>query len=119
MRAAPCVWITAALLLLATRGSTQGHFRITHGVKTRDATSIVLEGRVWNDADRDVVDVWVTAEALNSSGKVLGTGIVFVSSMIRKGDSASFKAKLPAAEGAESFRLAVRSYRYATEFQSP
>ena len=119
MRAAPCVWVLGALLLFAARGSTDAQFRITHRVKAREGTAIVLEGQVWNDVGRDVVDVWVTAEALNASGKVLSTGIVFVGSMIRKGDSATFKAKLPAAESAESFRLAVTSYRFATEVQSP
>ncbi len=109
----------AALLLLAARGSADVHFRVTHRVKARDATGIVLEGQVFNDAGRDVVDVWVTAEALNASGTVLGTGIVFVSSMIRRGDNATFQAKLLAVEGVESFRLAVTSYRFATEVQSP
>jgi hypothetical protein len=118
-RAAIGLWLVVALLVFAVPASTQERFRITYDVKWRDAKATLLEGRVFNDTGRDAFDVWVTAEALSASGKVLGRGIAFVGSAIYRGDSASFEAKLPAAEGVETFRIAVTSYRAGSEAQSP
>ncbi len=112
-------WLIGAFLVLATPGATQARFRITFDVKSRDAKAILLEGRVFNDTGRDAVDVWVTAEAVNASGKVLARGIAFVGSQISRGDSASFEAKLPSVEGVETFRVAVTSYRAGSDVQSP
>lgn len=112
-------WVLAAVLLLGARGATDAHFRITYTVKAREATATVLEGRVFNDGDGTVLDVWVTAEGLSASGKVLTTGIAFVSPMIARGGGAGFVAKVPLVEGVESFRLAVTSYRSGQEVQSP
>ena len=80
---------------------------------------------VVNDTGRDVFDVWVTAEGLNPSKKVLTTGITFVGPMIGRSKSAPFEAKIPAVEGIETFRVTVTSYRAGTaipqgrETQSP
>jgi hypothetical protein len=113
------IWLMGVLLVFAAPGATQVHFRITYNVQSRDATATKLEGRVFNDIGVDVLDVWVTAEALGASGKVLGRGIAFVGASISRGDSAPFEAKVPAAEGVETFRIAVTSYRAAREVQSP
>ena len=113
------MWLVGTLLVFATPGVTQVRFRITYDVKSRDAKGILLEGRVFNDTGRDAVDVWVTAEAVNASGKVLARGIAFVGSAISRGDSASFEAKLPSVEGVETFRIAVTSYRAGRDVQSP
>jgi hypothetical protein len=112
-------WLLATLLSLAMPGAAQVGFRITYEVKSRDASAILLDGRVVNDTGGDVVDVWVTAEAMNASGKVLARGIAFVGSTIARGASAPFEAKLPAAEGVQTFRVAVTSYRAGAEAQSP
>ena len=112
-------WVMAGVLLLGAPGVTDAPFRITYTVKARAATATVLEGRVFNDGDRTVLDVWVTAEGLSASGKVLTTGIAFVSPRIARSDGAGFIAKVPFVEGVESFRVAVTSYRSGQEVQSP
>jgi len=111
------VWIIV-LALVGVSAAADGPFKVTYRVKSRDAKATVLEGEVLNESDRDMVDVWVTAEALSSTGKVLATGIDFVSSQIASHRSTSFVAKLPAVEGTESFRVAVSSYRATTGSQN-
>jgi hypothetical protein len=106
-------------LLLAAQAEGQGRFRITHTPATRQATSIRLDGQVFNDADRDALDVWVTAEALDARGKVVATGITFVGPLISGRKGASFVARIPFVEGVQDFRLAVTSYRDAAVVQSP
>jgi hypothetical protein len=66
-----------------------------------------------------VVDVWVTAEALSAEGHVVAMGIAFVGSQLRGGGSTPFTVKLPRAEQAKSFRVAVSSFRYLVGAQSP
>jgi hypothetical protein len=112
-------WLAALLLTVAVPGATQVRFRVTYEVKSRDAKTVLLEGRVFNDTGRDVLDVWVTAEGLNGAGKVLSRGITSVTSSISRGGSAPFEAKIPSAEGMETFRVAVTSYRATREVQSP
>jgi hypothetical protein len=111
------VWIVAASLLWASPAAPQAKFRTTFSVKARDATSIVLEGQVLNETGRDAFDVWVTAEGLSPSSKVLTTGITFVRSAIARGASAPFEAKIPTVEGVESFRVSVTSYRAGSAVQ--
>ena len=115
----------AVSVLWASPATPQARFRTTFNVKARDANSIVLDGQVVNETGRDVFDVWVTAEGLNPSKKVLTTGITFVGPMIGRSKSAPFEAKIPAVEGIETFRVTVTSYRAGTavpqgrETQSP
>jgi hypothetical protein len=108
-------------VLLACQTFGQGHFRITYTPRPREAAVVTLDGRVFNDADHDVLDVWVTAEGLDTSGKVLATGITFVSFVIPRHGSAAFLAKLPVAQGKDiqGFHLAVTSYRDVAAVQSP
>jgi hypothetical protein len=119
------VWIVAASFLWASPLAPQARFRTSYTVKARDATGIVLEGQVINDTGRDAFDVWVTAEGLSPSSKVLTTGITFVRSAIARSASAPFEAKIPAVEGIETFRVTVTSYRAGSapqpgrEVQSP
>jgi hypothetical protein len=111
--------LIASLLVFVTLGAAQALFRITYDVEWRDAKAVMLEGRVFNDTGRDALDVWITAEALNASGKTVARGIAFVSSAISRGDNARFEVKLPSAEGVETFKIAVTSYRSGSEVQSP
>jgi hypothetical protein len=113
------ICLVGVLLVFVVPGATQAGFRITYDVQSRDAKATVLEGRVFNDTGVDVLDVWVTARALSATGKVLGRGIVFVGSSISNGGSAPFEVKVPAAEGVETFRMAVSSYRAGSAVQSP
>jgi hypothetical protein len=111
------VWIVAASVLWTSPAASQARFRTTYNVKARDASSIVLEGQVVNDTGRDAFDVWVTAEGLSPSNKVLTTGITFVTPTIARSASAPFEAKIPAVEGIEKFRVTVTSYRAGTAVQ--
>jgi hypothetical protein len=53
-------------------------------------------GEVFNDGLRDVVDVWVTADAFNAEGKVVGRGLAFVTSFLPgRGTTTTFTVKLP------------------------
>jgi hypothetical protein len=119
------VWMVAASLMWTAPAAAQARFRTTFNVKARDASSVVLDGQVMNDTGREVFDVWVTAEGLSTSKKVLTTGISFVGSAIARNGSAPFEAKIPAVEGVETFRVTVTSYRAGTmvpqgrEVQSP
>ena len=120
------VWIVAASLLWASPAAPQARFRTTFNVKARDATGILLEGQVVNETGRDAFDVWVTAEALSPSSKVLSTGITFVRSAIApQAPARPYEAKIPAAEGVETFRVSVTSFRAGSavtpgrEVQSP
>jgi hypothetical protein len=111
--------LLGALLTFAMPGAAQEGFRTTFEVKSRDASAILLDGRVVNNTGGDVVDVWVTAEAVSASGKVLARGIAFVGSVIARGASAPFEVKLPGVAGAQTFRVAVSSFRAGSETQSP
>jgi len=113
------IWLIGVVWLGASDSLGQGRFRITYTPRTREAAAVTLEGQVFNDADGAVLDVWVTVEGLDTSGKVLGTGITFVSFLIPGRGNATFVAKLPVAEGIQNFRLAVTSYRDAAAVQSP
>jgi hypothetical protein len=105
------VCIVAASMLWAAPAASQARFRTTYQVKARDANGIVLEGQVVNDTGRDVFDVWVTAEGLSPSSKVLTTGITFVTPTMARNATAMFEAKIPTVEGIEKFRVTVTSYR--------
>lgn len=107
------------VLLVAARSEGQGRFRITHGPGTRQDSSLRITGQVFNDGDRNAVDVWVTAQALDGGGKVLARGITFVSQMIPGRGSAAFIAKVPFVEGVETWRVTVSSYRDGAVTQSP
>ena len=76
-------------------------------------------GDVFNDSLREVVDVWVAAEALNAGDQIVGRGIAFVTSYLPGRGTTAFTVKLPRVDEAHSFRLVVSSFRYATGVQSP
>lgn len=120
MRTILGIWLMEIMLLSAGPSSGQGRFRITYTPRSPEAASVTLDGRVYNDADLDVLDVWVTAEGLDTSGKVLATGITFLIVIPRHG-SATFVAKLPVPreKHVDTFHLAVTSYRDAAAAQAP
>jgi len=111
--------LAICLVLLGVGLATAQPFRITFARERDEPTSVVLMGEVFNDGLRDIVDVWVTADALNAEGKVVGRGVAFVTSFFRGGGTTKFTVKLPRAEQAHSFRLVVSSFRYASREQSP
>ena len=111
--------LAALLSLLAARLAIAQPFRITFQRERDEATSIVLKGEVFNEGGRDLVDVWITADALDAEGRAVGHGLAFVASVMPGPGRMSFTVKLPRVEGARSFRLAVSSYRYLSTMQSP
>jgi hypothetical protein len=107
------------LVLLDVGLATAQPLRITFQRERDEPSSIVLMGEVFNDGLRDIVDVWVTADARNAEGKIVGRGVAFVASFLRGRGTTTFAVKLPRAEQAHSFRLGVSSFRYASAEQSP
>ena len=85
--------------------------RVTHSVDKTGPTYVELSGRVFNDGQVDVIDVYVNAAATDASGKVLAQGIPFVGSVPARG-STPFKARVPVVAGATSYRVGINSFRF-------
>jgi len=90
----------------------QGSFDVTYQVDRSDPARVQLVGRVHNGAAVDAIDVYVTAEARDASGKILARGIAFVAQTIPSRSAAEFSARVPAVPGTASFRVVVSSFRY-------
>jgi hypothetical protein len=58
--------LALCLALLGVGLATAEPFRITFQRERDEPSSIVLMGEVFNDGVRDVVDVWITADARNA-----------------------------------------------------
>jgi len=111
------VGVGVALLMLAAVASAQDGFRVTHTADRSNPGQTRINGTVFNRLD--AVDVYVTAEALDASGKTVARGITFVSPAIASGRSASFSATVPTMPGATSYRARVSSFRFGAGLQSP
>lgn len=111
--------LVALIAFTALPAVGDGRFRITYERDDRQGASIVITGTVFNESGRDVVDVYVTAEALGPSGKVVATGIAFASSLLPGNGSANFVAKIPRVEGVRSVRVGVSAFREASGSQAP
>jgi len=101
----------AALVLLPGLGHAFDPFHLAYTVERGGSGPARVTGRVLNEGSQDALDVYVTAEALDAAGKVLGRGLVFVSSSIPPRGMAPFAISIPAAQNAASFRVKVSSYR--------
>ena len=111
----PLLVAAVAVLALAVAplpGWAQASFTVTYRVERTDAQRVELAGRVHNAAGVDAVDVYVTAEALDTSGKVLARGITFVAASIPAGSDADFSARVPNVAGTTGFRVGVSSFRF-------
>jgi hypothetical protein len=109
--------LVAAVSLLALTAPpvpapAQAKFKITYQVERTDSKRVHLAGRVYNDAGVDAVDVYVTAEALDASGKVLARGIAFVARSIPARSDTDFSARVPNVAGTTGFRVGVSSFRF-------
>jgi hypothetical protein len=113
--------LLAATLVLLSGGpaAAQEQFRITFQRQPDEPTSIVLAGTLGNEGPRDVVDVWVGAEALGAGGRVVGRGLASVSPLLRSHADTKFTVKLPRVEQVQSFRVFVSSFRYLAGAESP
>jgi hypothetical protein len=63
------------------------------------------------------VDVYVTAEALDATGKIVASGVSYVGS-VNAGTSGAFVIKVPAARNAANFRVLVTGFRFGFAVQS-
>lgn len=109
--------LVAVLLLLAREGAAQD-FQVTYTVDRGTPSRTRISGAVVNISRSDVLDVHITAEALDGGGKVIGRGISFVSHSIPQGGSAPFEAVIPVGTAA-SFRVRVTNYRQGLGAQAP
>ena len=112
LRLAVALAALGILLAVAPEAPAQGSFQVTYQVDRSSATQVELVGRVYNGALVDAVDVYVTAEALNATGKVLARGIAFVASSIPARKAADFSARVPTVAGTTGFKVGVSSFRY-------
>jgi hypothetical protein len=102
-----------AVLLLAHVGAAYGQagFRIVYDVDRSRPDRARITGRVANERSDEVFDVNVTAEALDSRGKVVARGIAYVDARIASRDSRPFSVIVPTPPGATAFRVVVGSFR--------
>jgi hypothetical protein len=109
------------MLLIASAGETEAQdgFRITYEVDRSRPDRARLTGRVVNDRAEDVLEVSVTAEALDARGKVLARGIAYVDSRIARGDARPFSLSVPVVPGTARFRVVVSSFRAGYSIQGP
>jgi hypothetical protein len=111
----PFLIAVVALLALASAplpAFAQGNFKVTYQVERTDAQRVELAGRVQNVSGNDAVDVYVTVEALDTSGKVLARGIAFVAASLPARGEADFSARVPNVPGTTGFRVGVSSFRF-------
>jgi hypothetical protein len=111
----PSLLRASSLLVLvlgfAATALAQDGFRITYEVDRSRPDQARLVGQVVNERGGEVVDVSVTAEALDARGRVLARGITYVDSRIGSGDSRPFVAAVPVVPGVAKYRVRVSSFR--------
>lgn len=110
--------IAVGMTLAPSVGHAEDPFQVKYTVERGGSGPVRVQGTVVNEAKLDVYDVYVTAEALDAAGKVVGRGIVFVSGLIPQSGTAPFTINIPAAQAAASFRLRVSSFRYGAGVQA-
>lgn len=110
---AACLIAAVAVLasLAPPPASAQEGFQVTFEVDQGTPGRVQLVGRVTNGRPDDVVDVHVTAEALDRKGRVVASGITYVEGRINRGDSRPFVAVVPPMAGASRYRASVTSFR--------
>jgi hypothetical protein len=106
-------------MLVPAAARAEDPFQIRYNIDRSGSGPVRIQGTVYNDARLDVLDVYVTAEAVDAGGKVIGRGISFVSGSIPQRTSAPFVVNLPAAaQNAATFRVRVSSFRYGAGLQA-
>lgn len=109
--------LVVALVAMPAAGQPPSPFRITHTIDKGTQAQVTVTGRVFNDARADAIDVYVTAEALDSAGKIVASGVSYVGT-VPAGSSGAFAIKVPAARNAASFRVLVTGFRFGFAVQS-
>jgi len=115
----PLVGVVALGVVATGPARGQEGLRVVQEGDRADGNRFIVDGRVFNESLRDALDVSVTVEALDGSKKVVASGIAFVSSLIPPRGSAPFSAKVPRVPTANSFRVAISSYRFGLKSESP
>ncbi|HEV8617327.1 MAG TPA: FxLYD domain-containing protein [Methylomirabilota bacterium] len=108
------VAVLAALIAIAAgvTAGAQETLRVTYEVdRTTRPGQARLNGLVVNEGSAEAVDVSVSAEAINSAGRVVARGVTYVDSRIARGDSRPFLVIVPNAAAAERFRVSATSVR--------
>lgn len=114
--------LTAGSLLIAHPATGAENFRFTDVRNQQDSgdpSHILVQGTVVNTDRRTVLDVYVTAEALDATGHVVATGIAYVTSAIEGSNGAPFVVAVRRVKGITDFRLTVTSFRYGLRPQGP
>ena len=119
LRRASAILLVAFLLMLVGAAHGQDGFRIVYDVDRSRPDRARITGRVANERSDEVFEVSVTAEALDSRGKVVARGIAYVDSRIAGGDARPFSVNVPTPSGAAAFRVVVSSYRAGYGQQGP
>ncbi len=107
-----------AVTLAPAAARADDPFEIRYNIDRSGSGPVRVQGTVFNEARLDVYDVYVTAEAVDAGGKVVGRGIAFVSGAIPQRTSAPFVVSIPAAQTAATFRVRVSSFRYGAGLQT-
>jgi ABC-type glucose/galactose transport system permease subunit len=80
---------------------------------------VVVRGTVLNTDRRTALNVYITAEALDSTQHVVATGVAYVTSAIEGSRSTRFAVTLQRVNGVVSYRVVVTSFRYGLGPQAP
>jgi hypothetical protein len=107
----------AVLAITLPAAGQAAPFRITHSLDKGTQAQVTVTGRVFNEARADAIDVYVTAEALDGSGKIIASGVSYVGT-VSSGGSTVFVIKVPSARTASTFRVIVTSFRFGYASQS-
>jgi len=99
-------------------GRAEDPFQLRYTVERGGTGPVRVQGTLVNEARLDIYDVYVTAEAVDAGGKVIGRGVAFVGGSIPQNASVPFVVSIPAAQTAASFRVRVSSFRYGAGTQA-
>jgi hypothetical protein len=110
-RHALCTLFVAAALVPA-RGFAAEPYHLTYSLERGTGGPTRINGRLLNEGPMDMFDVYVTAEALDAAGKVVGRGMTFVSAAIPPRGIASFVVAIPPSPNATTFQVRVSSFRH-------
>jgi hypothetical protein len=113
--------VMAAALVVVTVGFVQAQegFRLTFDVDRTNPEQAQVVGTLFNDSAQEMLDVSVTAEALDARGKVVARGITYVTPRVPGRGNVPFVAKVPNVPGAVRYRAAVSSFRAGMSSQAP
>jgi hypothetical protein len=113
--------VMAAALVVVAVGFVQAQeaFRVTFEVDRTNPEQAQVAGTVSNESAQEMLDVSVTAEALDARGKVVARGITYVTPRIPGRGSVPFVAKVPNVPSAVRYRASVSSFRPGMSSQAP